>query len=190
MASACWTFCPLVDLVELLLLLVELSAYLLSLLNFYFYFYLLNYPPTCCFEVSVKNRATPFYLPAPTSSSGPQQPQQFLSLLEIQLCKYCCNQIAVTSVKQSIEAPGAEQLKCAYCHSEIECSITIFPRKTNITFSSFFLGGFHALTKIRQSLREKKPPLGKRAGTIEDVSQELDAVKVDLQVRSCGIKAF
>jgi len=42
-------------------------------------------------------------------------------------------------------------------------------------------GGFHALTKIRQSLREKKPPLGKRAGTIEDVSHELDAVKVDLQ---------
>jgi hypothetical protein len=36
-------------------------------------------------------------------------------------------------------------------------------------------GGFHALTKIRQSLREKKPPLGRRA---ED---ELDAVRGDLQ---------
>merc|ERR550517_100382 len=31
-------------------------------------------------------------------------------------------------------------------------------------------GGFHALSKIRQSLREKKPPLGKRSGTVEDVS--------------------
>jgi hypothetical protein len=36
-------------------------------------------------------------------------------------------------------------------------------------------GGFHALTKIRQSLREKKPPLGRRT---ED---ELDAVRGDLQ---------
>ena len=95
----------------------------------------------------------------------------------------------LTSVKQSIEASEAEQqLKCAYCHSEIECSITIFPRKAKITFLSCSPGGFHALTKIRQSLREKKPPLGKRAGTIEDVSHELDAVKVDLQVRSCVTK--
>ena len=43
-------------------------------------------------------------------------------------------------------------------------------------------GGFHALSKIRQSLREKKPPLGKRAGTVEEVSNELDSIKVDLQV--------
>ena len=32
-------------------------------------------------------------------------------------------------------------------------------------------------------MREKKPPLGKRSGTVEDVSHELDAVKVDLQVQ-------
>ena len=43
-------------------------------------------------------------------------------------------------------------------------------------------GGFHALSKIRQSLREKKPPLGKRAGTVEEVSSVLDSVKGDLQV--------
>ena len=51
------------------------------------------------------------------------------------------------------------------------------------TKHSLVSGGFHALSKIRQSLREKKPPLGKRAGTVEDVSHELDAVKVDLQVQ-------
>ena len=62
-----------------------------------------------------------------------------------------------------------------------------YPKLHNFLFVVALLftiisGGFHALSKIRQSLREKKPPLGKRGGTVEDVSQELDAVKVDLQV--------
>merc|ERR1719209_2515839 len=39
-------------------------------------------------------------------------------------------------------------------------------------------GGFHALSKIRQSLREKKPPLGKRAGTVEEVSSKKEVIQV------------
>jgi len=42
-------------------------------------------------------------------------------------------------------------------------------------------GGFHALSKIRQSLREKKPPLGAGRRGAEDIAQELDGVRADLQ---------
>jgi len=41
--------------------------------------------------------------------------------------------------------------------------------------------GFQALSKIRKSLREKRPPLGPRKATFEDVSRELETVKDDLQ---------
>lgn len=49
------------------------------------------------------------------------------------------------------------------------------PAHGKLTSPTHSPGGFHALTKIRQSLREKKPPLGRRT---ED---ELDAVRGDLQ---------
>jgi len=41
--------------------------------------------------------------------------------------------------------------------------------------------GFQALSKIRKSLRDKRPPLGPRKATFEDVSRELETVKDDLQ---------
>ena len=44
--------------------------------------------------------------------------------------------------------------------------------------------GFHALSKIRKSIRDKRPGLGpKRQPTIEDVTKELESVKDDLQVK-------
>ena len=42
--------------------------------------------------------------------------------------------------------------------------------------------GFQALSKIRKSLRDKRPPLGHRKATFEDVTKEMEAVKDDLQV--------
>lgn len=43
--------------------------------------------------------------------------------------------------------------------------------------------GFQALSKIRKSLREKRPGMGpRRQLTVEDVSRELVSVRDDLQV--------
>ena len=43
--------------------------------------------------------------------------------------------------------------------------------------------GFQALTKIRKSLREKRPGLGpRRQPTVDDVSKELESLRDDLQV--------
>ena len=46
--------------------------------------------------------------------------------------------------------------------------------------------GFQALSKIRKSLREKRPGSGpRRQLTVEDVSRELVSVRDDLQVCHC-----
>ena len=43
--------------------------------------------------------------------------------------------------------------------------------------------GFQALSKIRKSLREKRPGMGpRRQPTVEDVTKELESVRDDLQV--------
>ena len=191
-------------------LLVEPSSHLLSLLNFYFYFCLLNYLPTCwtcwiftstsaCWSIcppvaSEENRATPFYLLAPTCSGPPPTTASAIPILAWDTAlKNCCNQIFPFDFCQtkywSLRGGAAAEMRLLSLRNWM-FNHNFSQKGQNNIILSCWLGGFHALTKIRQSLREKKPPLGKRAGTIEDVSQELDAVKVDLQVRSCGTKAF
>ena len=56
--------------------------------------------------------------------------------------------------------------------------------------NDFGLLGSQALSKIRKSLREKRPPLGPRKATFEDVTRELETVKDDLQVRKLEKMCF
>ena len=56
--------------------------------------------------------------------------------------------------------------------------------------NDFGLLGSQALSKIRKSLREKRPSLGPIKATVEDVTRELETVKDDLQVRKLEKMCF